>query len=415
MSGPGCAQEMHLLLLLLLELLLTVYTTAVLTNNINSLITLKKGSKKIGFCTNKPDNLNKVVGNHLIASSEASMSGNKKEMPDKAVSKKGQQAEKKDEVAPWVKTFFLYTNLTLWYLLSAFYNIYNKKSLNTLNLPWLVATIQMGTGILLFVPLWLLKVRIAPFENMHEFFGTLSIIKYTALFATISHIAGVSSLGLGTVSFTQVVKAAEPIFTAAIAAIFLRNFLSWQSYATMIPIIIGVCISSVSEISFSWQCLGAGVISNIFAGARSVYSKVQMSGDVKSIENISPENYYSLLTILSFLMLIPVTFIAEYRGIMSLVEKSASGLSAATRNGLQDALISGLLFYLYNELSFKVLNQINPVSHALANTIKRVAIILSSVFMFNNPITFNGKLGSAIAIFGAFLYSQMGSSGSKKK
>ena len=47
----------------------------------------------------------------------------------------------------------------------------------------------------------------------------------------------------------------------------------------------------------------------------------------------------------------------------------------------------------------------HPVTHAVANTVKRVAVIVLSVLYFRNPLTFSGALGSAIAIVGVMLYS----------
>jgi hypothetical protein len=37
----------------------------------------------------------------------------------------------------------VFTYITLWYILSMGYNVYNKKALNSIKLPWFVATIQM--------------------------------------------------------------------------------------------------------------------------------------------------------------------------------------------------------------------------------------------------------------------------------
>jgi hypothetical protein len=114
----------------------------------------------------------------------------------------------------------------LWYLISAYYNIYNKRALNYVYLPWLIATIQMGTGLLLFFPMWFLKIRPTPFSNIGEFLTIMSELRNVAAYTTLSHIAGVIALGTGAVSFTQVVKAAEPVFTALIAALFTRQVCS---------------------------------------------------------------------------------------------------------------------------------------------------------------------------------------------
>lgn len=42
------------------------------------------------------------------------------------------------------------------------YNIYNKRVLNVLPIPWLMASAQLGIGLLYVFPLWLTKLRKAP-------------------------------------------------------------------------------------------------------------------------------------------------------------------------------------------------------------------------------------------------------------
>jgi solute carrier family 35 protein E1 len=68
-----------------------------------------------------------------------------------------------------------------------------------------------------------------------------------------------------------------------------------------------------------------------------------------------------------------------------------------------------VLFYLYNEVSFKVLDKVHPVTHALANTFKRIVIILSSIIVFKNPISLGGAVGSSLALIGVTLYSLISS------
>ena len=67
---------------------------------------------------------------------------------------------------------------------------------------------------------------------------------------------------------------------------------------------------------------------------------------------------------------------------------------------------TGMYFYLYNEAAMIVLNHINPVSHAIINTLKRVVLLLTCVLFFNTPITKNGIIGSSVAIFGSYLYAK---------
>ena len=53
-----------------------------------------------------------------------------------------------------------------------------------------------------------------------------------------------------------------------------------------------------------------------------------------------------------------------------------------------------------------VLNNINPISHSIINTLKRVILLLTCVFFFNTPLTRNGIFGSLIAISGSYMYSR---------
>jgi len=69
------------------------------------------------------------------------------------------------------------------------------------------------------------------------------------------------------------------------------------------------------------------------------------------------------------------------------------------------SLLSGLAFYLYNEASFLALEQLSPVTHSVANTLKRVVIIIASCIVFRTPMSLLGGVGSAVAVLGTLLYS----------
>ena len=88
------------------------------------------------------------------------------------------------------KRLELVLNLAIWYAISAFYNIYNKRALNILKSPWFVATFQMFAGTFIFIPLWILNVREKPFVNKDELIESVNNLKFVALFNTLTHIAG---------------------------------------------------------------------------------------------------------------------------------------------------------------------------------------------------------------------------------
>ena len=68
--------------------------------------------------------------------------------------------------------------------------------------------------------------------------------------------------------------------------------------------------------------------------------------------------------------------------------------------------IGGLLYHLYNQASYMVLDTgITPVTFSVANAVKRVAVVVAAVAFFRNPVSPLNWIGSAVALLGTYLYS----------
>lgn len=132
-------------------------------------------------------------------------------------------------------------------------------------------------------------------------------------------------------------KASEPAFTAFIAAVFQSSYLNLNAYLSLLMVIIGVAISSANEMTFSFYCLGAGLVSNIFASARGVAGKAAMSNEEKLNITLSPESLYSIITIMSSFILIPLMLIMEGGSIIKIFSK----MTKENTEGLTNAIISG--------------------------------------------------------------------------
>ncbi|KAM3567720.1 hypothetical protein VYU27_010141, partial [Nannochloropsis oceanica] len=136
----------------------------------------------------------------------------------------------------------------LWYFFNVAFNIYNKKVLNALPLPWTVSIAQLGLGALYTMFLWLVRARKMPTIAAPEM-KTLSIL---GVLHAVSHITAITSLGAGAVSFTHIVKSAEPFFSAVFAGLFFGQFFSLPVYAALIPVVSGVAYASLKELTFTW-------------------------------------------------------------------------------------------------------------------------------------------------------------------
>jgi len=287
----------------------------------------------------------------------------------------------------------------LWYLFNIGYNIYNKKALNALPIPWTMALLQLFVGIPYCFALWLTGIRKAP-KLSTDNVKTLIPISMGHLG---THIGAVLSLGAGAVSFTHIIKASEPVVSAALSAVMLGSIYHPITYLTLVPIVGGVALASLKELSFTWLGFLAAMFSNISSALRGILAKTSMGGGVG--ENMTEANLYGVLTILAFLFILPVSLAIESPAAIM------ASVSAAKAGGLTSgylwtqSLMAGAFYYLYNEVAFLALGRVNPVTHAVGNTIKRVVIIIASVIAFKTPISSLGIIGSSIAITGTLLYS----------
>lgn len=287
----------------------------------------------------------------------------------------------------------------LWYLFNIGYNIYNKKALNAMPLPWTLATVQLFAGIPYVALLWATGLRKAPklsTDNVKTLFPV-------AMGHLGTHIGAVISLGAGAVSFTHIIKASEPVVSAALSAVMLKAYYSPITYLTLLPIVGGVGLASLKELSFTWLGFAAAMLSNVSSALRGILAKKTMGGGVG--ENMNETNLYAVLTIIAFAVLLPVSLCVETPAAVGSAIDAAVAAGHTKKDLAVLSALSGAYYYLYNEVAFLALGRVNPVTHAVGNTIKRVVIIIASVIAFNTPISTLGVVGSSIAITGTLLYS----------
>ena len=215
-------------------------------------------------------------------------------------------------------------------------------------------------------------------------------------FHAIGHIAGTVGTAAGSVSFAQVVKAAGPVYACALSALVLRQAVSLRVWLSLVPIVGGVALATMKELSFAWAALLGAVVSDLALALRNVCRSVacRVAGEERG-ENMTPANMFGVLTIVSAIVSIPMALVVEGprfppRGPAAAASTSGGALGFASRS-----LLTGLYFYGYSEVAMKALNNVHPVTHAIGNTMRRVVIMLVCMVAFRTPMTPMGavKLG----------------------
>mmetsp|Transcript_56572 Transcript_56572/g.169197 ORF Transcript_56572/g.169197 Transcript_56572/m.169197 type:complete len:234 (+) Transcript_56572:802-1503(+) len=212
------------------------------------------------------------------------------------------------------------------------------------------------------------------------------------------------SLGAGPVSFTHIVKALEPFFSALVSALVFGTWMKPQVYATLIPVVGGVSYACLKERSFSWLAFWTAMGSNVAFALRAVMSKSAMTSYIG--ENINSVNLFGLVTWAAFFISIPTFLLGEGISFLELWSKAIGEGSDTTMPQLARSLVlSGLFHYLNNEVMYLALSNVHPVTLAVGNTMKRVFIMVASVIVFRNPVSLQAAIGAGIGISGVLVYS----------
>jgi solute carrier family 35 protein E1 len=288
----------------------------------------------------------------------------------------------------------------LWYALNIFYNIVNKQVLNTLPAPLTVGTIQFGIGALYATLLWITKLRPTPqLTNKGK-----ELVWKIGAYHSSGQLFSMVSLGAGPVSFTHIVKALEPFFSALVSALVFGKWMKPQVYATLIPVVGGVGYACLKERSFSWLAFNTAMGSNVAFALRAVMSKAAMVNYVG--ENMNSVNLFGVVTWAAFLLSIPAALVVENTSFLGMWKSALEGENAKTSAELyKSMLVSGLFHYLNNEVMYLALSNVHPVTLAVGNTMKRVFIMVASVIVFRNPVSLQAGIGAAVGISGVLLYS----------
>merc|ERR1712146_837201 len=80
-----------------------------------------------------------------------------------------------------------------------------------------------------------------------------------------------------------------------------------------------------------------------------------------------------------------------------------------------NTVLSGLYFYLYNELATLTIKKTSAVTQSVANTAKRVIVIVGVALVMGESLNPLKLAGCTIGIGGVFLYSIIDSLVGKKK
>ena len=260
-----------------------------------------------------------------------------------------------------------------------------------------ISSLQLGVGSLYGLFLWLAPdARSKPKVTFDDIKKMLPV----AFCFMGAHSASVFAMGMGAVSFAQIVKASEPAFAAVLAQFVYGKKVSKAKWLCLPIVIGGVILASVKELDFAVSALVSACIANMFAAVRGNENKKLMETPGLKDRIGSVGNQFAITSILGFLLSIPIVAMREGSRFGEFVEAFKT-----TPAIWKNLVASGLWFYGYNEVATMTLKKTSAVTQSVANTAKRVIVIVGVALVLGESLDPIKLIGRSIGIGGVFLYS----------
>lgn len=213
------------------------------------------------------------------------------------------------------------------------------------------------------------------------------------------------TLLLVSAAFAETVKSSEPISTVLIGMLFLSETVSLRTYGTLVPICSGVAISCYNDDSFNLVGFLLAAASNFCFSTRAVLARKMALQFPDGIDDIT---MFAMISSQGLMFLVPITLVVEGKSIIELLfsDSSSSSNHGDTSLTMLGAVLftNGVLFAVYNLVSYLVLRRSDLITHSVLNAFRRVFIILFTTYFFNNVISNFNVMGILIATGGVVLF-----------
>ncbi|XP_076758049.1 solute carrier family 35 member E1 homolog isoform X1 [Xylocopa sonorina] len=286
----------------------------------------------------------------------------------------------------------------LWYGISSSNNVVGKMLLSEFPYPLTVTMVQL-TSITIysgpFFNLWGVRkyTRNIPWGYYMRLIVPLALGKFLA------NVFGHVSIWKVPVSYAHTVKATMPFFTVFLSRIILKEKQTWKVYLSLVPIVVGVAVATLTELSFNMVGLLSALASTMAFSLQNIYSK--------KVLHDTGIHHLRLLLILGRLALILFSPIWLLYDLRRLIYDPITGNSVSISYYIMALLfLDGVLNWLQNIIAFSILSIVTPLTYAVASASKRIFVIAVTLFVLGNPVTGLNIFGMTLAIFGVLCYNK---------
>ncbi|XP_058787650.1 UDP-galactose transporter 1-like [Vicia villosa] len=210
----------------------------------------------------------------------------------------------------------------------------------------------------------------------------------------INIVLGNVSLRYIPVSFMQTIKSFTPATTVVLQWLVWRKYFDWRIWASLIPIVGGILLTSVTEMSFNMFGFCAALLGCLATSTKTILAESLLHGyKFDSINTV-----YYMAPYATMILVLPATLL-EGNGVLEWLNTHPYPWSA-----LIIIFSSGVLAFCLNFSIFYVIHSTTAVTFNVAGNLKVAVAVLVSWLIFRNPISYFNAVGCAVTLVGCTFY-----------
>lgn len=295
----------------------------------------------------------------------------------------------------------------MWYTAATFSNTFCKRLVSLYKVSPLTLTMVDA------VPALILLKRDAQSRQIYrDYWKALLII---SIFATGGSLLHRISLTYAHVSTIHTAKATQPLMSAVLSGVILREHITSQMAFALVLIVVGVVMGTLkgSAAAVTDQLEPstlAGIVLALCGTVCTAVNGINMKKIWRNDREISKSMIFSVSRTVAACIFFPVWLIRD-------VPKIADG-SIGNPLDPWTALALGvysIVMVTQHLSSLSVLHVLSPVSHSVLNGLKRVVVIAVSCYIFGNSLSGLNWAGIATCTSAVIWYSRLKIANSKAK
>ncbi|KAK7321021.1 hypothetical protein VNO77_31098 [Canavalia gladiata] len=210
----------------------------------------------------------------------------------------------------------------------------------------------------------------------------------------INIVLGNVSLRYIPVSFMQTIKSFTPATTVILQWLVWRKYFDWRIWASLIPIVGGILLTSVTELSFNVFGFCAALFGCLATSTKTILAESLLHGyKFDSINTV-----YYMAPFATMILAIPAMLL-EGNGVLEWLSTHPYPWSA-----LIIIFSSGVLAFCLNFSIFYVIHSTTAVTFNVAGNLKVAVAVLVSWLIFRNPISYLNAVGCGVTLVGCTFY-----------